>query len=63
MSELFLIFRGLNIDVIFTNLLKVYRDPGNLIIVLNFNEDDEKYYFEQLENDGIYKSSLQVAER
>ncbi|GLV38110.1 meiotic 9 [Carabus blaptoides fortunei] len=55
--------KGLNIDVIFTNLLKVYRDPGNLIIVLNYSDSDEKYYSEQLDNDLVFTASLNGNER
>lgn len=35
-------------ETVFTNILKVYLDPGNLVIVLGTTDEDEKYFIDQL---------------
>lgn len=41
-------FRGINLNLVILNLLKVYCDPGNLVLVLNSTEREEKYFQEKL---------------
>ncbi|OCT64062.1 excision repair cross-complementation group 4 L homeolog isoform X1 [Xenopus laevis] len=45
--------RGLGIDRILQNFLKLYCDPGNLVLVLNTNTAEEEYLIEQLRSEGI----------
>ncbi|XP_062593307.1 DNA repair endonuclease XPF-like [Saccostrea cucullata] len=45
--------KGLGIDRIFLNFLKVYCDPANLVLVLNTNAREEEYFTEQLEKESI----------
>ncbi|CAH1113748.1 unnamed protein product, partial [Psylliodes chrysocephalus] len=46
--------KGINLDLVITNLLKVYCDPGNLVLVLNASEIEEKHYKEQLNDPNVY---------
>lgn len=46
--------KGLNLELVLINLLKVYADPGNLIFILNANEREEKYYKEHVQNENIH---------
>ncbi|KAM3916765.1 DNA repair endonuclease XPF isoform 1-T2 [Leptodactylus fuscus] len=45
--------RGLGIDRILQNFLKLYCDPGNLVLVLNTNTAEEEYLIEQMRSEGI----------
>ncbi|CAI9612709.1 unnamed protein product, partial [Staurois parvus] len=45
--------RGLGIDRILQNILKLYCDPGNLVLVLNTNTAEEEYFLEQLRAEGV----------
>lgn len=45
--------RGLGVDTVFLNLLKVYCDPGNLVIVVGSTSIEEDFYLTQLEADGV----------
>ncbi|XP_063790404.1 DNA repair endonuclease XPF [Pseudophryne corroboree] len=45
--------RGLGIDRILQNFLKIYCDPGNLVLVLNTNTAEEEYLIEQLRSEGV----------
>ncbi|XP_053327531.1 DNA repair endonuclease XPF [Spea bombifrons] len=45
--------RGLGIDRILQNFLKLYCDPGNLVLVLNTNTAEEEYLTEQLRAEGV----------
>lgn len=49
----FLACRGLGIETIFLNLLKVYCDPGNLVIVVGTSSKEEEFYVAQLEAEGV----------
>lgn len=40
-------FRGLNCNTILSNLLFVYNDPANLVLVVNSSEHEEKYFMEK----------------
>ncbi|XP_071117720.1 DNA repair endonuclease XPF-like [Haliotis cracherodii] len=48
-----LLAKGLGIDRIFLNFLKVYSDPGSLVLVLNTSTAEEEYFIEQLESQGV----------
>ncbi|CAH2306930.1 DNA repair endonuclease XPF [Pelobates cultripes] len=45
--------RGLGIDRILQNFLKLYCDPGNLVLVLNTDTAEEEYLIEQLRSEGV----------
>ncbi|XP_031784580.1 DNA repair endonuclease XPF isoform X2 [Nasonia vitripennis] len=45
--------KGLGLETVFTNILKAYSDPGQLVIVLGTNDDEETYFIEQLKNQGV----------
>ncbi|XP_046744013.1 DNA repair endonuclease XPF isoform X1 [Diprion similis] len=45
--------KGLGIENVFINILKVYLDPGNLVIVLGTNDHDECYFINRLESLGV----------
>lgn len=45
--------KGLGIDTVFLNLLKVYSDPGNLVIVVGSTSKEEEFYVAQLEAEGV----------
>ncbi|XP_044160730.1 DNA repair endonuclease XPF [Bufo gargarizans] len=45
--------RGLGIDRILQNFLKLYCDPGNLVLVLNTNTAEEEYLIEQMRSEGV----------
>ncbi|MEE6497589.1 hypothetical protein FKM82_002780 [Ascaphus truei] len=45
--------RGLGIDRILQNFLKLHCDPGNLVLVLNTNTAEEEYLIEQLRSEGV----------
>jgi len=45
--------RGLGIDTVFLNLLKVYSDAGNLVIVVGSTSKEEEFYVAQLEAEGV----------
>ncbi|CAH1775707.1 unnamed protein product [Owenia fusiformis] len=45
--------RGLGIQRVFTSFLKVYSDPGSLVLVLNTTTHEQEYFIEQLANDGV----------
>ncbi|XP_077981125.1 DNA repair endonuclease XPF-like [Glandiceps talaboti] len=40
--------RGLGVDRVFLNFLKLYSDPANLVLVLNTSTADEEYFLEEL---------------
>uniref|UniRef100_UPI00398F8A73 DNA repair endonuclease XPF n=1 Tax=Pristiophorus japonicus TaxID=55135 RepID=UPI00398F8A73 len=45
--------KGMGIDRILLNFLKLYCDPGNLVLVLNTNVAEEQYFIEQLRSEGV----------
>lgn len=47
---IFRLFRGLGLERIFRSFLKVYSDAGNLVLVLNTNQQDEVGVFLPLLN-------------
>lgn len=40
-------FRGINYDKVLANIIWVYNDPGNLVLVLNSSDDEEKLFTTQ----------------
>lgn len=59
----YLIFRGVGYERVVLNLLKIYCDPGNLIIVINSADYEEKYFRSQLEAKYVHESSTNGNER
>lgn len=57
--------RGLLLDQVLINLLRVYMDPGNLILVLNYSEAEESYYKEKLSSANVHSVtfSTSISER
>ena len=45
--------KGLGLDEVVFNLLKVYSDPGNLVLVIGTNEEEEEYFIERLSKEEI----------
>lgn len=46
------VHRGLGIETVFTNVIKAYLDPGNLVIVLGTTDYDERYFIDLLKSYG-----------
>ena len=40
--------KGLGLERIFLSFLRAYCDPGQLVIVLNTNPEEEQYFIEEL---------------
>ncbi|XP_011193358.2 DNA repair endonuclease XPF [Zeugodacus cucurbitae] len=55
--------KGLHYDRVVTNILKVYSDPGNLVIVINFSDWEEKYYKAKLEHKYVHEVAATATER
>ncbi|XP_017770641.1 PREDICTED: DNA repair endonuclease XPF-like, partial [Nicrophorus vespilloides] len=53
--------KGLSMDLVLINLFKVYCDPGNLVIVLNCTEFEEKYYVEKLNNPNVHTTTFSTS--
>ncbi|KAK9309706.1 hypothetical protein QLX08_000705 [Tetragonisca angustula] len=45
--------KGLGIETVFANILKVYIDPGNLVLVLGTTNHDEEYFIDFLKSHGL----------
>nr|CAD7406806.1 unnamed protein product [Timema cristinae] len=45
--------KGLGVESVFLSLLKVYSDPGNLVVVLGTTGKEEEFYLSQLEAEGV----------
>ena len=45
--------KGLGLDEVVFNLLKVYSDPGNLVLVIGTNEEEEEYFIQRLSKEEI----------
>lgn len=51
------------------NLIKVYCDPGNLVLVIGSSASEEEFWITQLKKDGvqplpkILSSDISIAER
>ncbi|XP_026732524.1 DNA repair endonuclease XPF isoform X1 [Trichoplusia ni] len=46
-DALVILAKGINYNNIISNLLWIYKDPGNLVFVLNSSEHEEKYFTEK----------------
>lgn len=59
------VYRGLNLDLVILNILRVYCDPGNLVLVINANESEEKHFSEKLHNENVHiiTSDTNITER
>ncbi|KAF5277730.1 hypothetical protein FQR65_LT03710 [Abscondita terminalis] len=53
--------KGLNLDVVITNILRVYCDPGNLVFVLNSFENEEKYFKEKLNEECVHSITFETS--
>lgn len=45
--------RGLGVETVFLNLIKIYCDPGNLVFVIGTNAEEENYIISELTNQGV----------
>lgn len=45
--------KGLGVDRILQNFLKVYSDTANLVVVINTTSSEEEYFIENLEREGV----------
>ncbi|XP_046672972.1 DNA repair endonuclease XPF isoform X1 [Homalodisca vitripennis] len=45
--------RGLRLETVIMNLMKVYCDPGNLVLVLGTASREEEYFVTELERQGV----------
>ena len=52
-SGLLVCSRGLGIERIFRNYMKLYSDPHCLVLVLNSSPEDAKYYIESVAGDPV----------
>ncbi|CAH2076241.1 unnamed protein product, partial [Iphiclides podalirius] len=43
-DALLVMAKGINYNKVLANLIWVYKDPGNLILVVNSSDDEEKYF-------------------
>lgn len=41
-------------DLVLLNILKVYQDPGNLVLVLNATDAEQKYFDDKLNRQNVY---------
>lgn len=46
-------FRGLSIETVILNLIKVHCDPGNLVIILGTSAQEEEYYITKLQSQEV----------
>ncbi|CAH1964056.1 unnamed protein product [Acanthoscelides obtectus] len=49
--------KGLNLDLVILNILKVYCDPANLVLVLNATEKEEKYLMKKLNDVCVHSTT------
>lgn len=45
--------KGIGLDSVFINLLKVYSDPGNLVLVLGTSDKEEEFFIQELDSLGV----------
>lgn len=55
--------RGISYDRVLLNLLKVYSDAGNLILVINSSDHEENYYKSELDSKIVHESANTANER
>lgn len=63
LHEIPLFLRGISYERVFLNLLKVFCDPGNLILVLNSDDYEEKLYTKLLNSSHVHQASTNGNER
>lgn len=56
-------FRGISYEKVLLNLFKVYVDPANLILVINSDDYEEKYFTKLLNSPYVHQSSSNSNER
>lgn len=63
------VFRGLGLEIVLMNIIKVYCDPGNLVLVIGSSSHDEDFWITQLKKDGVkplpkvLSADISIAER
>lgn len=57
------ISRGLSYERVLLNLLKVYSDAGNLLLVINSSDCEEQYYKSQLDSKYVHEVANTATER
>lgn len=45
--------KGIGLESVFINLLKVYCDSGNLVLVLGTTSKEEDFFIEELDSMGV----------
>lgn len=45
--------RGLGLEIVILNIIKVYCDPGNLVLIVGSSAPEEDFWITQLEKDGV----------
>lgn len=45
--------RGLGLEIVLLNVIKVFCDPGNLVLVVGSSTPEEEFWITQLKKDGI----------
>ena len=45
--------KGLGLEHVFTSLLKVYSDAGNLVLVLGTSNAEEDFFISELDSMGV----------
>lgn len=57
-------FRGLGVETVFLNLIKIYCDPGNLVFVIGTTAEEENYIISELTNqEVVYLPKVITAEK
>lgn len=56
-------FRGISYEKVLLNLFKVFIDPANLVLVLNSDDYEEKYYTKLLNSPNVHQASTNSNER
>ena len=44
----------LGLEIVFLNIVKVHSDPGNLVLVLGCNDQEEHWIIQQLEQQVMF---------
>uniref|UniRef100_A0A0A9ZJ13 DNA repair endonuclease XPF n=2 Tax=Lygus hesperus TaxID=30085 RepID=A0A0A9ZJ13_LYGHE len=52
-NSLIIAAKGLSIETVVLNLIKVHCDPGNLVFVLGATTDEEQYFISELESQNV----------
>lgn len=46
-------FRGLGVETVFLNLIKIYCDPGNLVFIIGTTAEEENYIISELTSQEV----------